>query len=66
MDFSYSLYLRQKSCCLPLDALDEKIVLLARDVVGAHDAALEARGDGTSEHTSKGVEATFVVGGYHL
>lgn len=49
-----------------LNSLDEEIVLLARGVVGALDADLEAGADGTGEDTTEGVEAALVGGGNHL
>lgn len=49
-----------------LDVLDEEIVLLASDVVGAHDADLLAGADGAGEDTTEGVEAALVGGGDHL
>eukprot|EP00042_Codosiga_hollandica_P038086 m.306022 g.306022 ORF g.306022 m.306022 type:complete len:541 (-) comp55303_c1_seq1:42-1664(-) len=49
-----------------LDGLEEEIVLLARDVVGAHDADLLAGGDGAGEDTAESVEAALVRGGHHL
>jgi len=49
-----------------LDGLEEEIVLLAGDVVGAHDADLLASGDGSGEDTAEGVETTLVRGGHHL
>ena len=49
-----------------LDGLDEKILLLARGVVGTLDADLQARADGTGEDTTEGVETTLVGGGHHL
>lgn len=49
-----------------LDGLDEEVVLLAGDVVGALDADLETRPHGTRVDTAKGVEATLVGGGNHL
>lgn len=49
-----------------LDSLDEEIVLLAGDVVGALDADLEAGSDGTGEDTTEGVESTLIGGGHHL
>jgi hypothetical protein len=49
-----------------LDSLDEEIVLLSRDVVGALDADLETRSDGTGEDTTEGVESTLIGGRHHL
>lgn len=49
-----------------LNGLDEEIILLARDVVGALDADLETRSDGTSKDTTEGVESTLIGGGHHL
>lgn len=49
-----------------LDSLDEEIVLLAGDVVGALDADLEAGSDGTGEDTTEGVESTLIGSGHHL
>lgn len=49
-----------------LNGLDEKIVLLARGVVGALDADLEAGANGTREDTTESVETALVGGGNHL
>mmetsp|Transcript_13033 Transcript_13033/g.33263 ORF Transcript_13033/g.33263 Transcript_13033/m.33263 type:complete len:703 (+) Transcript_13033:530-2638(+) len=49
-----------------LDVLDVQVVLLAGDVVGAHDADLHAGLDGTREHTTEGEKAALVGGGHHL
>ncbi|KAI6748621.1 hypothetical protein HG530_015394 [Fusarium avenaceum] len=49
-----------------LDSLDEEIVLLSRDVVGALDADLETGSDGTGEDTTEGVESTLIGGRHHL
>ena len=49
-----------------LNGLDEEVVLLARDVVGALDADLGAGTDGTREDTAEGIEATLVGGRHHL
>lgn len=49
-----------------LDSLDEEILLLAGDVVGALDADLETGADGTGEDTTEGVETTLIGGGHHL
>ncbi|GKT92871.1 elongation factor 2 [Colletotrichum tofieldiae] len=49
-----------------LDSLDEKVLLLAGGVVGALDADLDTRLDGTGEDTTESVEATLVRGGNHL
>lgn len=49
-----------------LDALDEEIGLLARDVVGTLDADLETGADGTGVDTTESVETTLIGGGHHL
>ena len=49
-----------------LDGLNEKILLLARSVVGSLDADLEAGSDGTSEDSTEGVETTLIRGWHHL
>jgi hypothetical protein len=49
-----------------LNGLDEKIILLTRDVVGALNSDLLARLDGTSEDTAKSVETTLIGSGNHL
>lgn len=49
-----------------LDGLDEKILLLARSVVGALNADLETRLGGSREHTSKSVETALIGGRHHL
>ncbi|TKW57868.1 hypothetical protein CTA1_8343 [Colletotrichum tanaceti] len=49
-----------------LNGLDEKVLLLAGGVVGALDADLDTRLDGTGEDTTEGVEAALVGGGDHL
>jgi hypothetical protein len=49
-----------------LDGLDDEIVLLARDVVGAHDSDLLSSADSSREDTSESVEASLVGGGNHL
>ncbi|GKT45569.1 uncharacterized protein ColSpa_05750 [Colletotrichum spaethianum] len=49
-----------------LDGLDEKVLLLAGGVVGALDADLDTRLDGTGEDTTESVEAALVGGGNHL
>lgn len=49
-----------------LDGLDEEIILLARQVVGALDADLETGADNTGEDTTEGVESALVGGGNHL
>lgn len=49
-----------------LNGLDEEIVLLSRDVVGALDADLETGSDGTGENTTEGVESALVGSGHHL
>eukprot|EP00123_Amoebidium_parasiticum_P010055 comp19862_c0_seq1/m.23991 comp19862_c0_seq1/g.23991 ORF comp19862_c0_seq1/g.23991 comp19862_c0_seq1/m.23991 type:complete len:424 (+) comp19862_c0_seq1:1202-2473(+) len=49
-----------------LDGLEVQILLLARHVVGAHDAHLLAGGDLAGEHTAEGEEATAVRGRHHL
>jgi hypothetical protein len=49
-----------------LDGLDVQVLLLARGVVGALDADLDTRLDGTSVDTTEGVETTLVGGGNHL
>jgi hypothetical protein len=49
-----------------LDSLDEQVLLLAGDVVGALNADLETGTDGTGEDTTEGVESTLVGGGNHL
>ena len=49
-----------------LDVLDVEVLLLAVDVVGAHDLDLLARLDGAGEDAAEGVEAALVGGGDHL
>lgn len=49
-----------------LDGLEEEIILLARGVVGALDADLEAGADGTGENTAEGVETALIGGRHHL
>jgi hypothetical protein len=49
-----------------LDALNEEIVLLARDVVRTLDTDLKTGLDSTGEDTTEGVETTLVRGGNHL
>lgn len=49
-----------------LDVLDEQVLLLAGEVVGALDADLETGADGTGVDTTEGVETTLVGGGHHL
>ena len=49
-----------------LDGLDHKVVLLARHVVRAADAALLAGGNASREHTAESGEAASVRGGDHL
>lgn len=49
-----------------LDVLDEKILLLARSEVGALDADLQTRADGTGEDTTESVEAALIGGRDHL
>lgn len=49
-----------------LDSLDEKIILLAGNVVGTLDADLESRLDGSREDTTEGVETTLIGSGHHL
>jgi len=49
-----------------LDRLDVKVILLARDVVGAEDADLAAGGDSAGEDAAEGEEASTVRGGDHL
>jgi hypothetical protein len=49
-----------------LDGLDEEIILLARGVVGALDADLQAGADSTGEDTTESVETTLVRGWHHL
>jgi len=49
-----------------LNVLDEKISLLARNVVGAHDADLGTSAYGSGEDTTEGVETSLIAGGYHL
>lgn len=49
-----------------LDGLDEEVLLLARNVVGALDADLGTRTDGTGEDTTEGVETTLIGGRHHL
>ena len=43
-----------------------KVLILARDEVGSHDSAFVSGSDGTGEHTTEGVESSFVVGRYHF
>ena len=49
-----------------LNSLDEKIILLAGNVVGTLDADLESRLDGTREDTTESVETTLIGSGHHL
>ena len=49
-----------------LDRLDEEIILLTRDEVGAQDADLLTSADGTGEDTTEGIEATLIGSGDHL
>ena len=49
-----------------LDALLIKILLLARDEVGAHNSGLQTGGDLAGEHTAESVEPALVGGGHHL
>lgn len=46
-----------------LDRLDEKVVLLAGDVVGALDADLGSSANSSGEDTAESVETTLVRGG---
>jgi hypothetical protein len=49
-----------------LDGLDEEIILLSGSVVGALDADLQARSDGTGEDTTEGIEPALIGGRHHL
>jgi hypothetical protein len=49
-----------------LDGLDEQVLLLSGLVVGALNADLETRTDGTGEDTTESVETTLVGSGHHL
>jgi hypothetical protein len=49
-----------------LNGLDEQVLLLSGDVVGALDADLETGLDGTGEDTTESVETTLVGSGHHL
>ena len=49
-----------------LDGLDEQVILLSGNVVGALDTDLGASTDSTGEDTSKGVETSLIGGGHHL
>lgn len=49
-----------------LNGLDEQVLLLAGDIVGALNADLETGTDGTGENTAEGVESTLIGGGNHL
>eukprot|EP00955_Chlamydomonas_euryale_P062499 358392-Chlamydomonas_euryale.AAC.12 len=49
-----------------LHSLDEQVLLLARDVVGAHDADLGAGGNAASEHAAERKKAPRVRRGNHL
>lgn len=49
-----------------LNGLDEEIILLAGGVVGALNADLETRADGTGEDTTEGVETALIGSGNHL
>lgn len=49
-----------------LDVLDEKIGLLARNIVRAHDANLGSGADSSGEDTAEGVETALIGGGHHL
>lgn len=49
-----------------LDGLDEQVLLAARGVVGALDADLQTRADGTREDTTESVETTLIRGRNHL
>ena len=50
----------------PLDVGDVEVILVAWDVVSAHDADPLAGSDGTREDTTEGVETAFVGGWNHL
>jgi hypothetical protein len=49
-----------------LNVLDVQVSLLARHVVGAHNADTLASADGTGEDTAESEEAARFVGGHHL
>jgi len=49
-----------------LDGLLVQVLLLARNIVGSHDADLQAGSDLASEDTTEGVEAALVGSGDHL
>lgn len=49
-----------------LDSLLVQVVLLARDVVGAHDAGLHAGADLSGEDAAESVEAALIGGWYHF
>jgi hypothetical protein len=49
-----------------LDRLDEKIILLSREVVGTLDTDLGSRHDSSGEDTTEGVEASLIGCGHHL
>ena len=49
-----------------LNGLDEQVVLLAGNVVGALNADLGAGTDSSREDTTEGVETSLIGGGHHL
>ena len=49
-----------------LDGLNKEILLGGAVVVGTHKAYLHTGLNAAREHTSKGVEASLIVGGHHL
>ena len=49
-----------------LNGLDEQVLLLSGGVVGALNADLETRADGTGEDTTESVETTLVGSWHHL
>jgi len=49
-----------------LDGLDEQVVLLPGNVVGALDTDLGTSTDSTGEYTSEGVETSLIGCGHHL
>jgi len=50
----------------PLDGFQVQVLLLPRGVVGPHDPDLQTSGHQPREHTTEGVEPTFVGGWHHF
>lgn len=49
-----------------LDSLDNKVLLLAREVVGSLDADLQTGADGTRVDTTESIETALIGGRHHL